>query len=351
MIARNALLRFTRRGAVARGRTNKETTKERQTMSLTRRILANLATLTGLAASHVGAEPLVIRYGYQPGHVQITIAREFGWIEEEFAKDGISFTYDKFIAGPPLIEAFTGGRLDFGQVGDQPALQAAANKVDIKAIGLYVSSEKAYALLARKGSGITGLKDLKGKKIGVTIGSVGHQLLYLFLKSQNLKPSDIRQVNLLPGDLLTSLSAGHIDGAVTWEPFLTQATLNGSSTIVQDATGFKNIVCPIIARTSFLEAHPDVPVRLLKVFDRANHWAKANPEKAIEIVARNAGFKPEALRPAFDKNNTDLQITPAARKSIQETAKFLRDNKVIRADVDVEKLIDTRYLVRAGLQK
>lgn len=351
MIVNNASIRLAHRGASSRAKTSNEPPKDRKPMSLAKRIFATLAALVGIASQHAGAAPVVVRYGYQPGHVQITIARELGWIDEEFGKDGIKFTYDKFIAGPPLIEAFTGGRLDFGQVGDQPALQAAANKVDIKAIGLYVSSEKAYALVARKGGEIAGLKDLKGKKIGVTIGSVGHQLLYLFLKSQGLSPKDIKQVNLLPGDILSSLTLGHIDGAVTWEPFLTQATLNGSATIVQDATGFKNVVCPIIARSEFLEKHPDIPVRLLKLFARANAWAKENPEKAVEIIARNAGFKPEALRPAFQKNDLDLRITPEARKSIRETANFLRENKVIRSDVDIDALIDTRYLVRAGLQK
>jgi len=307
--------------------------------------------LLGILASVSVASPLVVRYGYQPGQVQIEIAREQGWMEQEFAKDGITFTYETFVAGPPLIEAFAGGRLDFGQVGDQPAIQARANHVDAKAIGLYVSSEKAYALLVRKGSGIASLKDLKGRKVGVTIGSVGHQLLYLFLKSQGLEPSDVQQVNLLPGDILSSLSAGHIDAAVTWEPFLTQAVLNGSSTILQDATGFKKVACPIIARADFLKAHPDVAVRLLKIFDRANRWAKANPDKAVALVAKSVGFKPEALRPAFDKNDLDLRITPEARKSIQETEIFLRENGVIRNDVAVADLIDTRYLVAAGLQK
>jgi len=279
------------------------------------------------------------------------VARELGWIDQEFSKDGITFSYETFVAGPPLIEAFAGGRLDFGQVGDQPAIQARANHVDAKAIGLYVSSEKAYALLARNGSGIKSLKDLKGRKVGVTIGSVGHQLLYLFLKSQGLKPSDIQQVNLLPGDIISSLSAGHIDAAVTWEPFLTQAVLDGSSTILRDATGFKKVVCPIIARADFLKAHPDIPVRLLKIFDRANRWAKANPDKAIALVAKSVGFKPEAIRPAFEKNDLDLRITPQARRSMEESAAFLRENGVIRANVDVADLIDTRYLVAAGLQK
>jgi sulfonate transport system substrate-binding protein len=313
------------------------------------RILSIAAAVLLHSLAQAGA-PLVVRYGYQPGHLQVTIARTQGWIDQEFAKDGISFKYEKFISGPPLIEAFVGGRLDFGQVGDQPALQAKANNADLKAIGLYASSEKGYALLVRKAANVTSVKALKGRKIGVTIGSVGHQLLYLFLKREGLKPSDIQVVNLSPGDIITSLSAGHIDAGVTWEPFLTQALTNGSSTVLVDATGYKNIVCPIIARTVFLKAHPDVATRLLKLFDRANKWAKANPDKAVEILAKEAGFKPEALRPIFEKNDFSLQLTPAAVASMRATASFLRENGVIRRDVKVEDVVDTRYLVAAGLQ-
>ena len=94
-----------------------------------------LSLITGCGKSNINnvtnekanSKDIVVHYGYQPGHAQIVVAKEKGWLDEEFSKDGITIELNKFASGPPMIEAFTGNRLEFGQVGDQPALQAQAN--------------------------------------------------------------------------------------------------------------------------------------------------------------------------------------------------------------------------------
>lgn len=181
----------------------------------------------------------VIKFGYQPGQSQIVVARDKGWLKDEFDKDGITFEFSKFTSGPPLIEAMTAGKVDFGQVGDQPAVLARANNVDVKAIAAYGTSEKNDALLATTKSGINKIADLKGKKVGVTIGSVGQQLLYIYLKSVGLKITDIEQINLQPADIKSSLLSNQIDAAVTWEPNVTQLITTGTVKQIADGTGYK----------------------------------------------------------------------------------------------------------------
>ncbi|AGK98874.1 ABC transporter substrate-binding protein [Clostridium pasteurianum] len=321
-------------------------------------LVISLITLVGcsgkvnsgnLSASKVKT-PIVIKFGYQPGHAQIVVARDKGWLKDEFEKDGITFEFEKFVSGPPLIEAMTGGRLDFGQVGDQPAIQAKANNVDIKAIAVYNSTEKGNALLATSKSGINSLADLKGKKVGVTIGSVGQQLLYIYLKSVGLKITDIQQVNLQPGDIKSSLASNSIDAAVTWEPNITQIVNSGSAKIVTDGTGYKNNVNVIIAKNSFLKEHPDVTVRLLKVLDKSARWIKDNKKEAVDIVSKDTGISPSALEPIFDKNILDINFTDEEVKSVDDTTKFLKENNVIRKDVKVTDLIDRSYLKKAGIK-
>ena len=83
---------------------------------------------------------ITIRFGHQPGHAQILIAKELGYLEDEFSKDGIKVETKQFAAGPPIIEAFAAGELDFGMTGDQPAIQGRANNIDLKAIAAYAST-------------------------------------------------------------------------------------------------------------------------------------------------------------------------------------------------------------------
>lgn len=293
---------------------------------------------------------VVISYGYQPGQAQIVIAQQQGLLEKEFGKDGITFELSKFASGPALISAITGGSLDFGQVGDQPAIQAKANNVDIKAIGVYTTTEKANGLIVSAKSSIAKIEDLKGKKVGVTIGSTGQQLLYIYLKSVGLKPADIQQVNLQPGDIVAALVSGNIDAAVTWEPYITLSVAKGAAKQIVDGTGYKKEVDVIVGTSKFLQTNPDVTARILKVLDEAQKWIADNRDEALAIVAKDAGLDPAALAPAYNKVNLDIRLTDEDIQSVRDTEAFLKENNIIRTDVDVDSLIDTSYLQKAGLK-
>jgi len=109
------------------------------TMTISSLLLILMAAtfLTGCSKKKESTTGVVVRYGYQPADATLVNAKEKGFFEEEFTKDGITFEFSKFASGPPMITALTAGSLDFGQVGDQPAIAARGNNVDIKAIFSY----------------------------------------------------------------------------------------------------------------------------------------------------------------------------------------------------------------------
>jgi sulfonate transport system substrate-binding protein len=294
--------------------------------------------------------PAKIRFGYQPGHTLILIPKIHGWLEEEFAKEGIIIEYKKFISGPPIIEAFAGGRLDFGATGDQPAIQARANNIDLKAISVYASGYRSYGLVVPPGSAIRSPKDLKGKKVAITVGSVGHQLLYLYLKSVGLTVKDVHLVNLQPSDMKAALATRNVDAVVTWEPFISTFESDKVGVHVLDAKGIKNVVNVTLVSGSFAKEYPDVVKRILKVHARAEKWIRDNPKKTVELVAKETGFKPDVLAEFIAKTNFDIRLTDVAVGSIFDTARFLRDNNVIRKEVDIRDLVDTSYLKAIGVQ-
>ena len=289
-------------------------------------------------------KPEKIRFAYQTAHTLFIVANENGWFKEEFGNDGIIFDPRVFVAGPPIIEAFAGGRLDFGLVGDQPALLARASDIDVKAVGVPLSGYRNLALVVPTDSGIRNLKELKGKKVGVTVGSVGQHLLQLLLKKNGMKPSDIQQYNLQPPDIKLSLSLKHIDAAVTWDPWISIIEEEKIGYPIVDATGLKNNANLIIVSGQFAKDYPDIVRRVLKVFQRAERFVSKNPDKAIDITAKATGYKREVLVRAFNKFNYDIRLTPEVVSSVEQSAAFLRENNILRKDVNVKDLIDASYL-------
>lgn len=291
-----------------------------------------------------------IRFGHTTVPSMLAVAKEQGWLEEEFKKDGIKIEYEKFLAGPPLIEAFAGGRLDFGQVGDQPAIQARANNIHIKAVGVYSSGSKSIGLVIPTGSQIKSFKELKGKKIGVTVGSVGHRLLYAYLKENGMSPKDIQQINLAPADIKLAIEQKNIDAAVTYEPWISTIEHKQIGHQIADATGLLNNYSLYIVSESFAKEHPDIVKRVLKVLDKAEKWSRENPEKTIEYLSKVYGTDREILVKSTPRINYDIRLTTEAVQSIKDTAAALKESKVIRKDVNVDDLVDASFLKSIGVQ-
>lgn len=313
-------------------------------------LLAGCATQSSGQSGGTSDGAPVVQYGYQPGNGQAIVAAAKGFYEEQLGGKA-KVKLEKFQSGPSLITAMTSGSLDFGQVGDQPAIQGKANKVDLKIIGKFLSSDKVNGLIVRPDAGIHSIKDLKGKKVGVTVGSTGQQLLYIYLQSVGLKPSDIKQVNLQPGDIVSSITFRNIDAAVTWEPYITLTASQGTTKQLADGTGYKTEIDVIVARNSYLKAHPDIAVGILKAQQEAGQWIDTHREEALALIAKDAGLKPSVLEPVFNKVKADdVNLTDENIASIKQSIAFSLKYKLISKTINPSDFIDTQYLQQAGLR-
>lgn len=295
-------------------------------------------------------QPEVIRVGSIIGTIS-TIAYEQGFFEDEFSKDGIKVEFQTYTAGPNITEAFIADGVDIATYGDQPAIVAAANGAGITAVGTFTGGYDKLALVASTKSDIKKIEDIKGKKVGITVGTVVQHMLYLYLDSIGYKPEDITVVNLQPNDIITSLASGDIDAAVTVEPYTTVAVAKGAGVQIADSTGLKYFAGPIVADTDFAKKYPQIVERILKVYDKAKKWEAENPDNASEILAKELNVPAAIVTAGIVSKDTDnVLLSEDATKAFDQTYQFLRANEFITKDYDINTFYDTQYLKAAGLQ-
>jgi len=317
--------------------------------------VAGCGTTAAVQQSEI-QKPDKIRLAYSTSLTSelIIVAKQMGWFEEEFKNDNIAIEYNKFISGPPIIEAFNGGRLDIGQAGDQPSIQARANNINIKVVGIYCKGiftpeAKYTSVVVPTGSDIKGIPDLKGKKVGVSVGTNYHKVLFYFLQYHGLTTKDITLVNLDNVNIKTALATNNIDAGVLGEPYVATMEYEKIGHKIEDGTDIKPVYNAIIASDDFAKKYPTVVQRVLKVYDKAIKWVAENPQQAQELIAKDSGVKLEIAEQAVRSNQYDLRITSDVVQSFQETEKFLKDNHVIKRNVDINELIDTSYLKAIGI--
>ena len=173
-----------------------------------------------------GVEAQTIRIGVLK---LTTSAPIFVGVEQGYFRDeGITPDLKWFTAAAPIATALTSGDLDVGATGLTAALYnavAGGSRMSIVADeGRHRPGFHLTALLAAKAAhegGLRSVKDLKGKKVGITtIGSTFHSVLGNRLEQEGLSLGDVR---LAPLRALQSLSdalrTGQIQAALLPTPF------------------------------------------------------------------------------------------------------------------------------------
>jgi sulfonate transport system substrate-binding protein len=291
------------------------------------------------------SKPEVIRLAYQLGHLPDIIALHKHFFEEEFEKDSIRISFKKFDYGPPEVEAFNAGELDFGSIGDQPAIIGWARGVEFQIVGNITGGEDKMALLVPKDSPVKSFSELKGKKVAITVGSNIQHLLNQYLKQSGLKQSDIQLVNLQFTDCITALSANEIDATILSDPYISIATYKYGAKIIAYSTDLKYTTLPYIASNNFIEKYPDIVTRLLKVYRKSAEWARSHHEEAADILAKeeNNLLPREIDINLIDRYTENFGLDDNAIEAFNETYKYLQETKVIRNNPDIITLYDRKF--------
>src|SRR3546814_15359278 len=98
------------------------------------------------------------------------VLKEQGWLEEEFAADGIEINWVLSLGSNKALEFLNSGSVDFSSSAGAAALLAKVNGNPLKSIYIY-SKPEWTALVTRPDTGITKIEDLRGKTVAVTRGT------------------------------------------------------------------------------------------------------------------------------------------------------------------------------------
>jgi sulfonate transport system substrate-binding protein len=138
-------------------------------------IAASVVSLASFTLPAIAQDkPDVIRIGSTaPGHLKFILAQHDGWLDKEFAKDGIKVELVTFTGGgSEATTALATGAIEVTYTGNNPALRVAASGADVKLIGLssFVKSGGS-AIIVPTNSPLKTVEDLKGKKVAYLAGT------------------------------------------------------------------------------------------------------------------------------------------------------------------------------------
>lgn len=280
------------------------------------------------------------------GFLPVYILRDENLLQDALKEAGyenVAVNFTEFESGPPENEAFASGLQDIGVIGNVPAVSAIASGQERTMIGIAYNGEQTLSVVVGKDSEITKIEDLVGKKIGLVVGSFAQNFLYNVLKANNLSINDVELVNLSTGEQIEALATGQVDALSTWEPTITKAQAQEVGKILVDGTGVFLGENPIIARTEYVKANPEITQVFLDVYKKAVDELNNHSEQYATQYAELFGIDKELLLTALSHVNAPVVITKEDAKDLQETVEFLKDSDIITKDLNIEDYIDYSF--------
>lgn len=255
-------------------------------------------------------DKLIINIATNISNSQAFVAEKQGYFEEELAGLNAEVHLETFANGPAIASAQASGDVDFGSMGDQPAIAAVAAGYGIKAVSLQSLSTEYNQLYALTDSGINSLEDLKGKKIGVKIGTVLEYQLLKALEQSGISADDVEIINA--ADTVTLLNSGEIDAAMSNVGTVQELIDDGTVKVVADGddTGIITTIW-LMGRDEFIKEHPEETVAVLRAYQRANEYIEEHEDELAQDFA--------------DYNQVDLSVAAATLKALHETTAITDD--------------------------
>ena len=256
-----------------------------------------------------------------PGYAFLTFGVEHG----VFKKNGLDVRLYEFTSLGDNRRAFERGQVNLfcGTMFEFLFIRNSKNfKPQIAVIPDF--SNGGDVIISQKNIGT--IKDLKGKTIGMEVGSLGDYLLHRSLEMNGLTQSDVKITYADQFDLITLFEKGKIDAAVTYPPVSFNLSKQGGKLLFTSGEVPMEIIDVIGVSEQLAREHPDKVKIFVESYFESMELALKNKESSFGELAKRVGISRQEFTEAVEQ---DLKLL-----SLEENKNFLKDqsrvNKVIQ---------------------
>lgn len=257
--------------------------KTRFVSSLLFLVLLLISGSSGLASAQQLKE---VRLDYATYSPTSLILKEKGWLEEHFAAQGIAVKWVFSVGSAQSNELLRSRAVDFASTAGAAALNARAQGVPLKSVYIFAKPEWT-ALVTRPDTGITGVADLKGKRVAAYSGTDPWFFLMRALQLHGLSSRDVTVVNIPHPEGRTALERGDVDAWAGLDPHMADVELQRGFPLFYRNPDF-NTYGTLNVLEDFLNNHPEIVKDVIRLYERARRWAIENPEETVRILAEYA---------------------------------------------------------------
>jgi NitT/TauT family transport system substrate-binding protein len=269
-------------------------------------------------------------------------------VADELNKKGIVTKLIEFPSATERLEAVAAGYAQMSYAGLTASVLLRARGKDVVIVAS--TNEKGRALVSKPD--VTTVKDLKGKKIGVTFGSIEQMTLIAVLRQNGLDTSkDVQLINMPATDQPIALNGGSIDAYMGFEPWAVFGVKRFGAKVL--AYPYDTVLGPIDSgvetSASFVKENPELVAAVVQAHVNAVKYYRDNPADVIKAGTENYKVPEEIMKESMNNVELTYAIKPEQIKALarfQVEMGFITQAEFDR--IDWNSLINTSFVSSAG---
>lgn len=315
-----------------------------------------LFSMTAFSASADAQETITVGMATGVNQVPSLVADAKGFFKEE----GLSVAIKPVERGNLAVEAIVSGSMQFAEVSDATFLAAVDKDIPLVALGA-ASRGFTGKMVAAPGLGeIRSLADLKGKRIGIQVGTGVYNVFLRLVKKEGLTEKDFNVSNVRVTDMPTAMaSTGTFDAVLGWDPMMQRIVQAGYGKEVIGAASFQEmagITYPLllVASKDFIASHKDDVQHFVNAYSHAQQWIRQNPEEALDIYVdtitkAGAPMDKELVRTMMFEVEKfgGVRFIDSDIPELQGSADFLQETGVLSATPHLTAITDPSFAAAA----
>lgn len=274
------------------------------------------------------------------GGLPLFVALDQGLIEGS----GVKYTTDEFATASLVADSLVAGKHDVGGPIGMPDMIIIESKepgrFKIFSVFAEPSDSPISQIVVKKGSSISSVDQLAGKKVGIGPGVTPDFLARSFFSKMNV--TGVELVVIAPNIWIQSLASGSVDAVYMIDPLATiaidagvgESIFSGPESAVIDPM-------PIVATaftSEFVSLHPAEASRIVSALDRSVGSIEDSPESARSSLSAMAGIPSNVTDKINLGRSYDSRFSRSTVDNVQEMADLMLEMGYIDKEVDVSSM-------------
>lgn len=267
-----------------------------------------------------------------------------------FAAEGLDIEVTTTRAGKYSLQKVMRGELDIGTLAPTPAVYAAAGRYGTPGsfviVASILESSSMNNLVMPRGRGLESVKDLEGRRLGLTKGTSSEYFWYLLALASDVDRDRVAIRDLPVSAMVEALQDGSIDAAIAWTPYdatIAEALPQGAR--IMNGNYIYTTSWLVVARPTFVERHREAVIKYLRALLRAERDLKARPERVAASQSDHFGLGSEQIAERYGQLDFHLQLTESLIANLSVQAQWAVEAGYAPGPVpDMRRYVDPRPL-------